>query len=434
MKFIKKINDKYWIIIILLTIFILTFVLNSLTPLVADDFYYSVFKGNRVTSLIDIFNSQVYQYFHWGGRIVAHTIAQIFLMMPKWIFNIFNTLMLIAEIYLIYKISQDGRKSKPILLIVIYFLLWFCLPVFGQTNIWLIGSCNYLWTTTIILLFIYSYMKDIDDTPKNIILICLLGIIAGWTNENTSFGCITVLCAFLVLKKLEKKKITKRNIFGLIGNILGFIIMIISPGNFIRNSRVIENHSFIFKISHRFMIYTENIATILLPLIIILTILISIYLYNKKKINRNIYPFIVGAVFSVYSMLLSPQFPERAWTGVIVFLIIPIISLLFDLEKISKLSHVVMIDIIIIASFSFAQGYFALVRDTYKLHNTWEYREKLIKDVKDKGNDKVEFLKYYPSEKRNPVYGIDDIQNDPNHWVNKSAKEYYSLEEIKTYG
>ena len=185
-----KLSKKQQTIIILASIFIMMLVLNLLTPLLADDYSYSLSTDNtKINSLMDIINYQIQHYLHWGGRTVAHTIAQCFLMFPKFIFSIVNSLMYIILIYLIYLHAKDNSTTqKPILLLLIHLGLWFLLPVFGQTCLWLVGSCNYLWTTVIILLLLLQYRKSSgnNDTIKQVIGTFLLGIIAGWTNENTS--------------------------------------------------------------------------------------------------------------------------------------------------------------------------------------------------------------------------------------------------------
>lgn len=57
----SKKNQK---IIILAGIFISIFILNALTPLIADDYSYSFGKnGERITNLLDIIASQINHYF-----------------------------------------------------------------------------------------------------------------------------------------------------------------------------------------------------------------------------------------------------------------------------------------------------------------------------------------------------------------------------------
>ena len=98
----KTINKT---IIILIIIFFLFLILNILTPIIADDFGYALnLDKNHLRGIKDIINFQIVHYSTWGGRSVAHTIAQFFLMLPKWIFNICNSLCFTYLVYLIYSI------------------------------------------------------------------------------------------------------------------------------------------------------------------------------------------------------------------------------------------------------------------------------------------------------------------------------------------
>ena len=215
---IKKIEKKTWIKIIFIFIFLMMLVLNLLTPLIADDYSYSFVHGSgqRVKNLLDVIISQADHYMTWGGRSIAHGIAQIFLMMPKVVFSICNSIVYTIVIYLIYKITTD-KEDKPLVLVLIHFLLYFCLPVFGQNCIWLIGSCNYLWTTMFILMLILLYKRDRKDSILNIILLFLMGLLAGWSNENSSFGLIIILTIILIINRINKEKISKWKISGLLG-------------------------------------------------------------------------------------------------------------------------------------------------------------------------------------------------------------------------
>ena len=98
-----KISKKQQTIIILVSIFIMMLVLNLLTPLIADDYSYSLsLDGTKINSVMDVMNYQWWHYFNWGGRTIAHTLAQLFLLFPKIVFSIINPIIYISLIYLMY--------------------------------------------------------------------------------------------------------------------------------------------------------------------------------------------------------------------------------------------------------------------------------------------------------------------------------------------
>ena len=100
---IKNISMKTWIKIILISIFLMMLLLNVLTPLISDDYSYALsVDDTRLSGIMDVIKFQINHYLSWGGRTVAHTIAQVFLIMPKLVFNIFNSGIYTLLIYLIY--------------------------------------------------------------------------------------------------------------------------------------------------------------------------------------------------------------------------------------------------------------------------------------------------------------------------------------------
>ena len=383
---------------------------------------------------MDIFDYQVWHYFNWGGRTVAHTLAQILLVFPKAVFNILNSFIYTALIYLIYLHGcfNKDNKNNSYMLLLIHFILWFIIPVFGQSFIWLVGSCNYLWTTVIILYFLWLYRRNtLSEKWYNLLFMFILGLLAGWTNENTSAGLIVILVFSLIINKVETKKfeLSKTRLFGIIGTLAGFIIMICAPGNYIRSAEFKDDTFIIIKIIKRTLDITNNLGNIILPLLIVIIILISLKIYHKKKIEKETYTFILGGFAAIYAMVLSPTFPERAWTGAIIFFAIAIVILVYDLDTINRLYKFILVDFCIILSIIYVSQYMDLARNINYLRNTWNYR---VDVINESDKDKIfEFYKYETYNPRNPVYGLEDIGYDPNAWPNGSISKYYGIKGIK---
>lgn len=427
-----KIDSKKLAWIFLGVIFLSMLVLNYYTPLIADDFSYSYdFSGNKIKTIGEIISYQYQHYFLWGGRSIAHTVGQIFLLLGKNIFTIVNTFVYTTMIYLMYKLTIK-TKDNPYLILVIHFLIYFSLPVFGQNCLWLIGSSNYLWTTTFILyiLNIYKNNEKRDCLLKNILLF-LGGVIAGWTNENTSAGLIMLLLALLAFEYFNKEKIYRWKLSGLAGVVLGFLIMVLAPGNFIRkNTFFVDERSLIVKVIERGLHASVKGINIMLPLIALLIILISLYLYNKKKINNLVYVYLVGSFFAIYTMVLSPTFPDRSWIGPIVFMILAINVLLGELkisDKSLKLFKYIYFNILILVSLFFISDYAFLAKNIKSLQDTWKYRDTYLKNMKQKD---VQIKKYYTNNKKNPMYGLADFSSNKDEWPNTAVCNYYELKSI----
>lgn len=438
MKKIEKFIDKNQIKIMLLLIFISMLALNFLTPLLADDYSYGLNLANKkLTGIIDIYNYQIWHYFNWGGRTIAHTFAQTLLMFPKAIFNIVNSIIYTCLVYLIYLHGKLNRKEKnsrnSYLILLIHLILWFIIPVFGQSFIWLIGSCNYLWTTVIVVYFLLLFRKNEKENKwYKIIIMFLIGILAGWTNENTSAGLIVILFSTLIIDKITTKKwnLTKTKVAGIVGSLIGFVLMICAPGNYVRNAAFKDDTFIIIKFIKRAIDITGNAEIYILPLIIAIIILISLKIYHKKKIEKEVTPFILGGFAATYSMVASPQFPERSWTGVIVYLIIALVILVYDFEKIHRIYKFILVDLCIILSIIFIGEYLNAARDINNLRNTWNEREKIIE--KSNKNQIFKFYRYETTNNKNPSYGLSDIGNDYKVWPNSSIAKYYGIKGIKS--
>ena len=429
-----KISKTQQTFIILAIIFIIMLILNIFTPLIADDYNYKYIYGTNhkvlVNSIFDVFISQYNHYLLWGGRTVAHLIAQIFLIFPKIVFDICNALCYTGIVYLIYYLATE-KQDKPYLIIGIHLLLWFFIPYFGEDFLWLIGSCNYSWTLLIMLSFLAFYKKDkLKNNKRNVFLMFLFGVIAGWTNENTAFGLIIIVISWIIMEKYKNSKVNKWKISGLIGAIIGFIILIAAPGNYARKATMNIEGSMIINWIKRFIECTEGVRDYLLPLLIIILILLSYYKYKNKKVNLKVFSYILGAFVSVYAMILSPQFPIRAWVGIIVFLIIPCIILLDKIILSEKFINYLIIDAIIIFSFLSLLNNYQLCLDLKNYNSTLKYREEYINKHP---NQKVyKFQAYVINNRWTPFHGA-DITPDKNNWLNHAHARNYGIKYIVGY-
>ena len=425
----------------IIILFLLMLILNFLTPLIADDFSYSFcLGGKRVGDLRDVFEYQVHHYLTWGGRSVVHGIAQTFLIFPKYVFNIFNTVVYLLLTLLIYKhIVGKERKYNPVLYIFINMLIWFGLPVFGQNILWLIGSCNYLWATTIVLLFLLPYRLSLDVQKKSnsifkSILMLVLGIIAGWTNENTAAAMIFFIGLFILYKIYFKEKLSAWNITGLIGAICGFIIMIIAPGNRVRSEQFVDRRGFVSILYHRMLDITNNLSNFLLPLIIILIIVSVIgYYYGNHKGKQLIKTFFYTctSIVSVYSMLLSPSFPSRSWMGPVIYMIIAIGIAYNSINTKEKFIQTIIIYILPITLLIYIFSFAATIIDTKNLNHDWNLRIKYIEEEKKIGNFDLEVYRIYSYNKHSALYELNDLGNDSKKWPNTSIARYFKLNSIK---
>ena len=145
----KKMRTDERGMLTLLIIFVFLYVLNYLTPLgFGDDYLYSfIWQGNamndplsanaaRVSSFSDLLASQWSHYLTWGGRSVAHTLAQLFLWKGKVGFNFVNAFvgtLLVVEIYWCIHKGKVSFSFEPKIVFWIFFALSFIIRLVSDS-------------------------------------------------------------------------------------------------------------------------------------------------------------------------------------------------------------------------------------------------------------------------------------------------------------
>lgn len=396
----KILNEKN---IILFIIFISMLSLNYLYPYISDDYTYMYKYDNfeRIKNISDIFFSMKDHYFLWGGRVLAHSLASVFLLLPKNIFNICNSIMYTIFIYMIYLIGRRNNKDNYNYLFIIHLLIWFINISFGEVTLWLTGSCNYLWTSVIILLFLYLFHKE----NKNVIIFSILGILAGMCNENFSLSIIFVCILFVIFNKNYRNK---NNYIGIIFLIIGYLFLFLAPGNFIRASAGVNN---IITITQK-ILYLIKVFSLL----IIFILLLSYVLYKKNKLKKDYLIYILGSIICILFLVVAPTFSLRATIGTLIYNLIIIIDILFSFKfDLNKYIHLILGVIYLIS-------YLYTLQDTYNLN-------KYINNLNNFKNKDVVINRYKRTTKR--VINLDMFNSYKNDIINKKIAKYYHLKSIK---
>ncbi|MCL1942677.1 MAG: DUF6056 family protein [Candidatus Azobacteroides sp.] len=423
--------------------FIYIFLLNYYTPLLSDDYAYSFIHGTtqRVAGIKDIIRSQHLHYLLWGGRCIALGLAQFFLYLGKPVFNVINTIGYLILTFLIYFHINTSKRINVPLYVIINLLIWFFTPAFGETILWVTGTCVYMWTTIFALAFLLPYRFYSSDPEKFklnsfpvILLTSILGIIAGWSQENIGGGTVFAVILFLFYLKISKIKIPWWSIIGFFTSLGGYLILLSAPGNFTRAELVHNERSIFVKMLYRGTMITKDLYLNMYFMFFIIAILIVLYFYFNKKqmqslIKPGIYFFI--SMGAAYCMALNPGgFPQRAWFGVMIFMYIAMGILYIYLENNSltlQLKRCSLLFLII----PFCITYYEALTDAMYVDNFVERRIGYILEQKSKGILEIEVTHIVAKSEYNPRYTYDDIDWDENYFGNTGIAHYYGLNSIK---
>ena len=331
-----------------------TFLLmNLLSPMFGDDYAYAFiwdgaqngnFQNNlvgqlhRVESFGDILYSQWQHYLTWGGRSVAHCFVQFFLWQGKLLYDIMAALVYAALALMIYYCGTGSLENlRGSMLLWIFFALWFCLPEFFQTSLWLTGACNYLWMTALQLAFLLPFVKKFwhrdfwsGNTKLRIVGMTLFGIVAGWSNE--SGGAMIIMLTFFALVYFWRTKNFERwMIAGFVGLFVGYALMMLAPGNF--NRYVVDaNEATVPFLSAQMFIdnFNDGMREIIISDVPLLAVILLYFLRGKKSVEATqlILAFTAAAILLPCMLMFSPEFPARAAFASPVFALIATVTAL----------------------------------------------------------------------------------------------------------
>lgn len=350
---INKIEQNNHSLVIFL--FFLTFVIVfgdiNRTAYFADDFFYmnNYLSGEKIQNISDIIQSQIDHYFLWGGRSVVHFILQFLLLIGKPFSSILCSCIYTSMIYMICKLTNGFNKIRFEQVCFVAGLMYYFNPIWHETVTWMTGNANYVWGIFfgILVLFLLYYFDLHKISLTGTIVFSLLSFIAGWTNENIG---ITIALIIITYSHFTNTLNQKWKISGIILCLLGFCVMIIAPGNFVRSSLINETTTLISSILLR--IYGVNSAlfnSLFIPFIMSTLLLLFLYKNNKSLKNSSML-FYCGALFSIFIMIAPPTYPERATFGSMMFFVI---SICFSIQKLLKKETNIFMFISIMLYFGF---------------------------------------------------------------------------------
>lgn len=453
----KKRNSSVLTIFTCGVVFVLFLGLNHFTPMHADDYDYSFsFAGTgRISSLQDVFYSQMAHYVKQNGRISTLGLAQILLMLDQNVIDVVLSLFFVLlGVLIAYHIEGAFKKINCIELILIYSMLFLFTPSIGQSYLWTNSASIYLGGVLFILIYLIPYRKVLENRSEGkcqkkglvsevflFVWMLICGFLAGNAGENMSVGVSASVIAYLAVFAIKKIKI-RPWMLG-IGSFLGLFALLISPGNHRRVDSVGGIN--LLAVPKRFILVTALFLDKMQFFIIAISVVAAIIVfYNKRKekdiksifevLPISVYIYFLGALGSVYSMILLPFFPIKAWSFCVSFLII---TLLILLKVISKqllndkncgVVVVCMVVLVLTCGGTYTDAFFT-IKSAYAENKA---RLATIQNAIVNGDDtvKIPALINYMDNKYCIYEESGELSWNPNEWPNTAIARYYGLKEV----
>ena len=449
-QFLEKYRKQVFILILGIAL-IMIYVYNLLTPYWSDDYIYA-FEARQASSLWDLIKQQYGEYLSNSGRIIGQFNIRLSLLGSKHIFNVINTGMFGALVLLMYGNIRRKKKYDILMLLFVLLFLWRYTVDFGQTMLWICGSCNYLWGSVFILGFVTlcRHLLENTDKIKHPLLaatgVFFFGVLAGWCNENTSGGGLLLILLFAAndiwdRKKKGEKKIHPFMITAVAGMCCGILGMISAPG--VRNrSETMSAGEYTGLVGLLSRIYktTMTIRELFFELLILFIIVVTFLVLQQKlkewkQIRRNeSILFFLSAAATAYVLAIIPTTADRAFFGAGVFLMIAVLQGIadIDVEKETVLKGVKYASAGILCLWLFFTYMDGLINVARIYREETERIEMIKADKADPNGDGIVIVPKLREEFATPFSNghLSDMENDKNFWINTFYELYYDVGNI----
>lgn len=462
----KRVAGITTLVCIFILIFLLMFYCNSHTGMLIDDYAYCFdFStgwdmpnplglyppqySERITDIGSIFNSMASHRNCHSGRVLSHFLVQLFLLAPKWVFNICNSLVFTLQIFLIMLCSKVLTATKNLWRIVLvtglaFMCLFLCQPVFGQINIWLDGSFNYLWMSTLMVLYIFFYMKIIktgvfsNNSAVNILCI-LLSFAVGMSHEVSGTSMLVLSAVSIIYLHFAKHKNNIWSVLSFASTLTGFLFLLLAPSELSTQMVDVSLSELIMKLFNN-LLYLLQLASPLLPLYILSVVLFAIAYFtkaDKEVINFTVILFLVTAA-SFFSLIFASYIVRRCLFVTSVLLTLSCAILASELLRQNKkfiLAVVYGATVVMLAITPFS-----VVKCINDINITYDFsahNEQYIMECKEAGVEdiKIPALSTAGISEYSPLKNQKYLDTrDSNSWPNIYMAKYYGVNSISFSG
>lgn len=445
-EFLEK-HRKTLFYLILIGCVITIGIYNFLTPYFTDDYGYAQ-EARSAGSLWGLIKQQYIEYMYHNARIIGQFNLRLFLIPGKWLFNIVNSLMFTGLVLLIYAMIHGKKKYDLFVLFLVITFVWRYSVRFGETTLWLCGTCNYLWGMVIIMGFLvwYRHMlfrdKPVQHPLGTVIGGFLFGLAAGWCNENTSGGAflLTLFFTIVVVWIQKNKKFQLFMAASLLGVFTGVMGMALCPGVRYRIDQTEgENFTGFIGLISRLYKITVTVKGLFTELVILLVIALVIWMLQKRRDdwkeicgNYSVL-FAVAALATSYALILIPPTTARAHYGAGIFLVIACIQAIVQLDRKDLFVKTLQYSLAVILCLWFLTTYSENMVNLWRINREDQERIELILEAKQQygGDAEVIVPQLRPQFENSYSTAHDsDLTEDKDHWINMFYESYYGVKSV----
>ncbi len=416
------------------------FLLNLLTPLVADDWG----RAAGAWSFRRVLTNSWAFYLDWDGRLINTVLGNSTFLVPGFVFDVANAAMFVALMLVIYAIAAPRGARSLSLLLLVFVLTWIYLPGFGQVALWQLGSVIYLWATVQMFVIIWLFQRYVargDEVrlapvPRGALLL-VLGLVAGNAAQNGSGGALLVLTGYVVATRVRQGKIPAWMIAGWVGTALGLAAVVLAPGNSTRQENLgagpLSLRGFLDQVNSLLGRQYEEMG----GLLIIVAVLLVAYLSMQRRewhIVLTASLFIGAGFATTLVMLAAPSSATslRVFIFSAIFFVAAAAVLVAGLvESIGRpavvLRRALAVGLGVVAVYSAVPA----AHDAYAMWSAERARMAWVVEQRDAGRaDLAVNTLPPPQSKYRADYLLGDVLPDPTYWRNQAFSQYMKINSV----
>ena len=435
MRKLRELNRTRWTAEVLTgCIFALMLILNILTPYICDDFTYNLnfMTAKPMESFTEIFESMYAHSYKMNGRLMAHGLAQVFMLLPPIVFDIVNAAVFTGTLCLAVRLCS--RETNTLLLGAFFCLIWLWMPVFGQVVLWQVGALNYFWSLSALVVYIAPALirffenRKVLKTRWHLAGFCIYGFFFGWYSETASFvGMCMVVCLVLLDVWINRRRFRWIRFLPVLTAVMGYAAMLSMPAqtaNKQGSGLTLEVLQQRFDVCNQMLIQYLTLPLALLAVLLLLGLLTR--LHRKILILSGL--FGMAGICASYMPLAASYYPERCLCVSVLMILMAILFLAVPLSR-DRGFAVFCAACCVIVLLTIPAGLQGC-RDIVSCHLQNNRREEKIATALALNELDVTANTVVPQTPWSGFYGVRELTTDPTTWPNHAMAIYYGLDSL----
>ena len=422
-----KKQSLFWLS--LLGMGVVIFIMNALTPLLADDYRYALHfaTGEKLMHFADIPASLQAHASLVNGRYVPHAFVQAFTLLPSWVFDVCNSCCYLTLIIGIVRLSTGQIRTSLSFLWLIMGALFLLPTAFGQCMLWLSGSLNYLWCVTLGVWLITPFVDAVLNRQKQLskgkVCALLVGAFAfGNMSENVAvaFGLLMGFC--VVYLWCTKQKTPWWMLVCPVLVLAGWLVLMLSPAN-------VEHMGRTATIMGEYVVRFSQVMTQFLKNSFWLWLVYALLVGTSQGIDKK-YLWLSGAfMFFAFvgnvMMTLSHYNPDRAFLGSLILMLSACAMVLHARGQLSIQKGVALF----LALWVGLQALGALP-SLYTRYALAEGRAKEAMETVQRGDTTLSTYCIMGQTQYDAYTGLIELTDEVDSFLNQSFAQYYGLSQV----